>query len=189
MQKLKAEQFPTKYLKNGIYKETEEWNNASEHSRKSGKVTRYYIDIEGKRVFLGPRESEQQWNRISGQDIYHGIPSWERSEMNHYLKDFYRPIIRSQLKRITKYPLIIDFKMYTTVDGVWDPSNMWIYGKVFEDALVEEGIIRDDQNSYITYPPVAPLIIPISDWKRRRLEFHLKRDDRDIVKQFKQLTS
>lgn len=185
MQKLKARRFPTKYLKNGIYKETEEWQNASKQDRKSGKVQRYYIDTEGKRVFLGPMKSEQKWGRISGQDIYHGIPSWERSEMNYYLKDFYRPLIRQQLQRIEDYPILIEFKMYTTIGSVWDPSNMWIYGKVFEDTLVEEGIIEDDNNDYVSYPPVAPLIIPVYDWDMRRLEFHIKKDKREIVKQFK----
>lgn len=185
MQKLKARQFPTKYLKNGIYKHTQEWENASEHDRKSGKVNKYYINVEGKRVFIGPPKSEQIWGRISGQDIYKGIPSWERSEMNYYLKDFYRPLVRKQLQPVDNYPLLIEFKMYTTIDSVWDPSNMWIYGKVFEDVLVEEGIIQDDKNDCISYPPVAPLIIPVNDWDMRRLEFHIKKDKRKIAKQFK----
>jgi hypothetical protein len=185
VQKLKARQFPTRYLKNGIYKHTQEWERATDHDRKSGKVRKYYIDVEGKRVFVGPSESGQEWGRISGQDIYKGIPSHNRSEMVYYLKDFYRPLVREQLQPVKKYPLFIEFKMYTTVDSVWDPSNMWIYGKVFEDVLVDEGIIEDDKNDCISYPPVAPLIIPVQKWESRRLEFHIKQDKREISKQFK----
>ncbi len=62
---------------------------------------------------------------------------------------------------------------------------MWIYGKVLEDTLKDEGIIIDDSNTYVTYPPTAPLLIPIEDWNNRKLVFKIINDNREILKNFK----
>jgi hypothetical protein len=59
----------------------------------------------------------------------------------------------------------------------WDLDNKWIYLKVFQDLLVGEGIIPDDNIKYVS-KAASMEFFPVQDEGERKLVFTLKSDTR-----------
>lgn len=194
IQKLELYEYPTKYLKNGKYKQTKAYQEYQKKKKRNGsrkglnKPKQYALNKNNQRIKVGPKDrSREQWDAISGQSVYSGMNNQLRTAMVGYLKDFFRPEIIKSLRpfKQDEYPLMIECELHTTVNRMWDCSNMWIYGKVFEDTLSDEGIIEDDSNYYITFPPTAPFLFPVEKWEERKIVFRFVKDERDIIKNHK----
>ncbi len=86
---------------------------------------------------------------LNGQELYSGTLDWRlRKNIAEYYHNYFRKYIKEQLTIIRipsgKY-LSISCDIYEIKRGnMPDVSNMWLLEKFFEDALQEEGIIKDD---------------------------------------------
>lgn len=190
IQTLECHEYPTKYLKNGKYKHTKEYKEYQKRKKKLGsrkglvKPRQFSLNNKMQRIKVGPKDkTKETFEAISGQAVYTGMNNWNRTAMVLYLKDYYRPLVHKQLRAIKEleYPVMIECELHTTVNRMWDASNMWIYGKVFEDTLTDEGIIQDDSIAYITYPPTAPFLFPVENWEERKIIFRFVEDKREII--------
>lgn len=189
IQRLVCYKYPTKYLKNGRYEETKgykSYKKKPKHEKKKyKKPVQFVMDKKGDRKQIGPKNKDkEQWDSISGQAVYTGMHNRLRTNMVLFLKDYFRTIIREQLRPVkeSEYPIKISCELHTTTNRKWDASNMWIYGKVLEDTLVDEGVITDDSNKYVTLPPTAPFVVPIDDWEKRKIVFKFNKDTRKVFK-------
>lgn len=160
----------------------------------------YVVDENGNKIIKNSRSvGTPKEFKLAGNDFYSGYqhPSI-RAKIVRELKSFYRPFIQEHIINhgsITKFPLRIEWEVYTTVDSSnWDASNLHFYYKYFEDCLFEstdfnknfikyknknvEQLIPDDSIKYITHP-ASPKIIPIDDWNDRKFIFKFYYDNRD----------
>ena len=58
---------------------------------------------------------------------------------------------------------------------------MFLYNKAFCDCLKEQNKIEDDDRLHITRPPQATFF-PINEDEKRKLVFHIYKDNRDFSK-------
>jgi len=58
----------------------------------------------------------------------------------------------------------------------WDVDNMWIWGKIFNDTLTEEGFITDDSASYVKASGEV-MHVPVKTFDERKLVFVISKCD------------
>ena len=58
----------------------------------------------------------------------------------------------------------------------WDADNMWIWGKIFNDTLTEEGFVTDDSVSYIRAAGEVKHV-PVKTFDERKLVFVISKCD------------
>jgi hypothetical protein len=121
-----------------------------------------------------------KFQKINGQDFYSGFGSHHiRMKIVAGIKNFMRPFIR-QIPPIAEYPVQFEMDLYNVIgEGNWDLDNLWIYTKCFQDLLVEEGIMPDDNIQFVT-KPAAPEFFPIADESERKLVFRIYKDERNV---------
>jgi len=156
---------------------------------------RFLVDIEtGDRVIANPKAAgTPNYVIINGQKIYNGeVGGPIRNKMMKVIKKSLAPFI-AKLDPVTDFPIRINMEIHDVIkeDGYsyWDVDNRaWPYIKAFQDTLTGDRgnypkKIEDDHNMYITQPP-APLFIPVSDPKDRKLVFTItKEQDKRILEQ------
>lgn len=155
-----------------------------------GKRKYFLVDGDGNRVVANPRVAgTPRYKVINGQQFYKGaLHSAERRKIIEAIKED----IRQHLDRVVPidkdhYPVQIKVEVYDQIldpeikDQLWDLDNRFYpYQKAFQDILVEEGIIPEDNIMYITSPP-SPQFIPVDRASERALVFKIYKDNRKIV--------
>lgn len=161
--------------------------------KKGGKIPKKYannkfdskgrmIDSEGNHVVANPRTiGTAKYLTINGQQLYNARMSPHmRSKIVNAVKDSFLPYIQS-VKPIKDLPVSISLDFYDTIrQANWDLDNQWLYGKCFQDLIVKEGIIPDDDIRYITKAG-APRFFPVDTEEERKLVFHITTEKRDAI--------
>lgn len=153
----------------------------------------FLLDEKGRRVIKNTQSvGKPKYVSIGGNTITSGVHPAVRSKMVKFLKNFYMPHVRSQLRPFSpeEYPLRVGWDFYSPVDIHFDMSNFWVYYKYFEDCLhmtewayrEVEPIIPDDDRRYVTQPG-APLLWPVESRSERKFVFKFYTDNRQIVKE------
>lgn len=142
----------------------------------------YLRDEDGEKILANPQKAgKPNYEYLSGNRFTSGFGHYMvRKKIVDGLKEYYKQFI--DIEPIEQFPLICEWDFYSKVKGAanFDMSNFWFYYKYFEDCLVDEGIIPDDNIQYVTKPG-APLFIPVDDWDDRKFVFRFYLDDRGIL--------
>lgn len=95
--------------------------------------------------------NKPRFKTINTQKMYSGFNSpHERTMIVNGIKDDFRPKMQTQLPESLPTPLKIKLTMFD-VPGNYDLDNRaWLYFKCFQDLVVEQEVIPDDNISYIT---------------------------------------
>lgn len=128
------------------------------------------ISIEIPQFITHVKLSRNKYVKISGQAIYSGMNHHLRAvivrKMHEYIKqyvpvnlflttpiqirlEFHVPINYDTVRKIKN---LADISWKPPKDGYepkWDADNQWVWGKCFNDVLVELGIIKDDNVSIV----------------------------------------
>lgn len=146
-----------------------------------GKTKILLVDIaKGEKVIKNPKVcGEQKTKLINGQKIYNGeIQRWDRAKMMDAIKLCFQPYIKN-VQKITSFPLVITAEVHDFVrdpelkNQLWDLDNrFYVYQKCFQDILVKEKIIAEDDVLHITGSP-APKFIPLYPGEERKLIFKI----------------
>lgn len=117
--------------------------------------------------------------RISGNEIYARMHERKRMAIVRAIKKDMKPHLPKQLG--LKIPIMIDIDIYTTPKYCnWDLDNLWIYNKCFQDLLVDEGLLKEDNILHITKAG-APRYIPVERDIDRKMVFKLTEDTDERV--------
>jgi hypothetical protein len=119
-----------------------------------------------------------KYKKINGQEFYAGVGSpIIRVKVVNAIKDFFRPFLKG-IKPITEFPVCIDCHYYDVPGPAnWDLDNKWIYTKVFQDLLVQEGILPDDNIKYVSRA-ASMEYYPVETTEERKLVFSIYKDER-----------
>jgi len=94
------------------------------------------------------------------------------------IKDSFRPYL-SNVPRFKQFPVKLLCEFHDLPGRAdWDLDNKWIYCKVFQDLLVQEGKLPDDNIKFISQA-AAMEYYPVDDEQDRKLVFHIITDDRN----------
>ena len=146
-----------------------------------GKKSLLY-DVESKRfVYKNERVvNKARFVTIGGNMLYAGLNEHIRMKMVVAIKDDFRRYIQS-LEKITEFPIHITAELHAKPEYCnWDVDNLWIYIKVFQDLLIEYGIIPDDCVRYITKAPSFEFF-PVAEYRNRKMVFHIESDTRNVT--------
>ena len=119
--------------------------------------------------------------KINGQELYSGnMPPHLRSKVVACIKESFVPYLK-KVKPVQDFPIRLEAELHT-VPGTWgwDLDNQWIYHKCFQDALVAQGIIPDDNIYFITQAPSFSYC-PVERLEDRKLVYRITTDDRPII--------
>lgn len=114
-----------------------------------------YVDKKKKKIVKNPTKvgKKTYWN-LNGQQFYSTNMHWStRSTITSYYHRYFKKFIRKQLKKpfptFLNYRLSMDITIYEVYSThTPDITNMWILAKLFEDALVTEKILRNDDPQF-----------------------------------------
>ena len=117
----------------------------------------YVIDKSTKqKIEITKRNQVDLGTPINGQLIYNGLLNhFSRSDFVIEVKRLLRPFfVNIPTIKSHHFPLKITSKLHVFVeDGLnWDVDNLWIYGKIIQDLMVELHIIPNDNVRFITHP-------------------------------------
>tara|TARA_R110002020_G_scaffold208452_6_gene414197 strand:- start:7196 stop:7675 length:480 start_codon:yes stop_codon:yes gene_type:complete len=128
------------------------------------------VRIEVPRFITHIQTSKFKYSKISGQKIFVGMNHHLRGfivrKMHKYLSDYIPDDLDISHMTPVKIKLQIhapsNFENVRMVKGTvrwkppkngfnprWDVDNMWIWGKCFNDTLVEKGVLPDDNIAYV----------------------------------------
>lgn len=117
--------------------------------------------------------------KINGQEFYSGVtrPAL-RVKIVNGIKDSFRPYIQD-VPKVKQFPVKILCELHDLPGRAdWDLDNKWIYCKVFQDLLVQEGRLPDDNIKFVSQA-AAMEYYPVEDEQDRKLVFHIITDDRN----------
>lgn len=139
--------------------------------------------------------SKSKYRKINGQNIYSGMNPHIRAklmrEMHQYLRqyvkrnwrlkpplsvklEFHAPINYGSVRRIKDKKTGISKLSWKEPDvnyvPRWDADNQWIWTKAFNDVLVQEGVVEDDNVSQIRASGEVKWI-PVDHLDDRKLVF------------------
>lgn len=130
---------------------------------------------------------------INGQELYNGkLAEHTRNKIMKAIKDSFK----KELVKISPInPVSLPIRLHCIVfdhfsDSIsknmdWDLFNRFLlYGKAFEDCLVDLKIIPDDNRRYVTQS-CSPLYHPIAEDDTRMLRFIVTEDSRYCIKRSK----
>jgi len=151
--KMPVGKVPPQYYKKGT-KLPLKYKGAS--LKKFGRAS-FYVDSKNKRLIRNEKTAGnvKYWN-LNGQAFYSTNMHWTlRSQMTNFYHSYFTKHIKNRFK--TPFPIFlgyrisIDIKIYDVYSSnTPDITNMWILTKLFEDALVNTGILRDDSPQFRT---------------------------------------
>lgn len=136
-------------------------------------------DKEGNKVIANPRAAgtPRLW-KINGQALYSGnLHPLARKKITPYMKAYLGEHL-SRVQPILKFPIQIRAIRHE-LPGTkrWDIDNQnWIWMKWFQDALVDKGIIPDDNVEYIRRTGDTEVIFVDSE-EDRKLTFIIQSYD------------
>jgi len=140
------------------------------------------VDDQGECVVANPRTiGKPKYITINGQALYNARMSPHiRSKIVNAVKDSFTPYL-SGVNPIIQLPVRISLKLHDTIrQANWDLDNQWLYNKCFQDLIVKQGIIPDDDIKYITAAG-APEFVPVDNEQDRKLVFTISPEKRDEV--------
>jgi len=140
------------------------------------------VDNQGECVVANPRTiGKPKYITINGQALYNARMSPHiRSKIVNAVKDSFTPYL-SGVDPIIQLPVRISLKLHDTIrQANWDLDNQWLYNKCFQDLIVKQGIIPDDDIKYITAAG-APEFVPVDNEQDRKLVFTISPEKRDEV--------
>lgn len=147
----------------------------------------YLRNEDGDRIVANPRSAgTPNYEPVSGNRFSSGMHHRTRMTLIEGIKDFYRPFVQ-QMEPFTDFPIMVVWEFHTKIkEPNFDMSNFWFYYKYFEDTMVDEEIIPDDNVKYVTLPG-APLLVthdqegnPL-EWEDRKFIFHFFHDQRESI--------
>lgn len=138
--------------------------------------------------------------KINGQNIFNGrLHHYTRASMVKDLHEYLKPYVDKALKGkdlSSLLPLSIRLEVYAPINygsvryykgeirwkkpakgyvANWDADNLWIWGKVFNDTLTENGYIEDDSVSFITDSGRVKFK-RVDEFDKRKLVFVITKD-------------
>lgn len=119
-----------------------------------------------------------RFKTINGQEFYAGLAKPViRVKIVNAIKDSFRPYVQP-LPKLKQFPVQF-FCEYHDVPGKadWDLDNKWIYLKVFQDLLVNEGKMPDDNIKYVSRA-ASMEYVPVESEEDRKLVFYICSDAR-----------
>jgi len=116
--------------------------------------------------------------KINGQEFYSGITRpIIRVKIVNGIKDSFRPYLK-EMPKIKSFPIKIHCEFHDIPGRAdWDLDNKWIYCKVFQDLLVQEGKLPDDNIKFVSQA-AAMEYYPVENEEDRKLVFHIMSDNR-----------
>lgn len=139
---------------------------------------------DGKPIVANPASiNKPRIKKINGQELYSGnMPPHLRSKIVSVLKEHFMEAL-CKCNRIEHFPIAIEAELYTIPGAMnWDLDNQWIYHKCFQDALVANHIIPDDNIFYITKAP-AFSYHPVDRLEDRKLVYRITQDARQELRE------
>lgn len=116
---------------------------------------------------------------IAGNDVWARVHPRIRMAMVDAIKNDFRRHLPKELN--LNFPIQIEMTVFCPPRYCdWDVGNLWVYDKVFEDLLVDEGLIPDDSIQYVTKAS-GPRYIPIVNQSARKMVFTLREEDNPAV--------
>ena len=150
------------------------------------------------------RISKNKYKKISGQRMFVGVNHYIRDAIVKRMHAFIEKHIPKDLK-LGEGPFRIRMKLhvpanYGTVRMIkgklawkpaqegyacsWDADNMWIWGKCFNDVLVNNNYLSDD-NIYVVRAAGEVEFVPVEDLEDRKIEFIIsKYEENDESREF-----
>ena len=145
-------------------------------------------------------KSKTTYLKINGQRMYSGLNPHVRSSIVNQMHNYVRDYINKELKGVSLahlYPLRTRLEFHAPINygdvrmlkgevrwkepplnykASWDADNMWIWGKIFNDTLKEEGYVIDDS---VTYIQAAGEVkhVPVKTFDERKLVFVITKCD------------
>lgn len=141
------------------------------------------LGADGKPLIANPASiNKPRIKKINGQELYSGnMPPHLRSKIVSVLKEHFEHALR-KCNPLDDFPIAIEAELYTIPGAMnWDLDNQWIYHKCFQDALVSQHIIPDDNIFYITKAP-AFSYHPVERLEDRKLVYRITKDDREELR-------
>lgn len=111
----------------------------------------YIVNLEGVRVIANPKKAGEprKWV-INGQAIYNGtIKHHVRNNYLNKIKELITPWIVEDVYPIIEFPLQIELFIFANEMSVDCDNKGYIYHKIFQDILVINRIIPDDNSKFI----------------------------------------
>jgi hypothetical protein len=159
----------------------EKYKGSNFEFRKHGRENHLYDTEKKEFVVMNPvAAGTPNIMRISGNEIYARMHERKRMAIVKAIKNDMRPCFPKKLG--LELPIMIDIELYTTPKYCnWDLDNLWIYNKCFQDLLVDEKLIPEDNILNITKAG-APRYIPVVHERDRRMIFTLSEDHDPRIK-------
>ncbi len=122
-----------------------------------------------------------RFKKINGQLFYQGPDSpFLRQKIVSQIKESFKKYVKGT-PPIKALPVQIDMEMHDVVGSKnWDLDNTWIYFKCFQDVLVDQGVLPDDNILFVT-KAAAPEFFPVQEEEDRKLVFTITTDTREII--------
>jgi len=140
------------------------------HTRKrQGKPQKKIIRIEIPDFITHVPLSKTKYRKINGQNVYSGMNPHIRAKLMRELHDFLRPYVKKSWDLTPPRSVRLEFHVPVNFGSVkrvmnkktgkselqwkepvnpneatWDVDNQWIWTKAFNDVLVQEKVISDD---------------------------------------------
>lgn len=115
--------------------------------------------------------------KVNGQDIYNQSgSSFGRSFTRNILHDYFKEYLKDiePIEDINSFPLSIWIKFYLHDEGKRniDNDNKWVWEKILQDSLTENGIIPDDNNQYINDNRKTTYFIPENESQKLIIQIY-----------------
>ena len=143
-----------------------------------------------KRVIANPKTAgKARYEVINGQRLYNGkLAEHTRNKVVKAIGDYFdKQVSKLQPIPIKFFPIRLHCFVYDHfTDDIskqqdWDLFNRFLlYGKVFEDCLVKNKVIPDDNRRYVTQS-CSPVYVPIDENQKRKLKFIATQDTRSEI--------
>ena len=116
---------------------------------------------------------------IAGNDVWARAHPRIRMAMVDAIKEDFRKHLPKEID--LRFPIQIDMDVYCPPRYCdWDIGNLWVYDKVFQDLLVDEGLLPDDSIQYVTKSS-GPRYVPIVHQADRKMVFTLREEDNPTI--------
>lgn len=141
----------------------------------------WLVSPSGERVVANSKSAgTPRFLKINGQQLYSGnMNAMVRSKVVNEIKDFMATYVKDL--EPMKVPIRVESDLYAPLAAKnWDLDNQWIYHKCFLDALVNAGVIPDDNVMFVTQAP-AFRFFPVEHKEDRAIVYRLIEEDRPEI--------
>ena len=141
----------------------------------------FLVTPSGERVVANSKSAgTPRFLKINGQQLYSGnMNAMVRSKVVNEIKDFMATYVKDI--EPMSVPIRVESDLYAPLAAKnWDLDNQWIYHKCFLDALVNAGVIPDDNVMFVTQAP-AFRFFPVEHKEDRAIVYRLIEEDRPEI--------